>query len=66
MIPFLPDAGVISLGGIVVIAGFLWKIWRNDLRHISKALERVEEGQVRIETKIDNHITSHAKGDFEP
>jgi len=65
MIPIIPGAGVISLGGLIVIAGFLWKIWRNDLRHISKALERVEAGQTRIEAKIDTHISSHAKGDFE-
>jgi len=64
MMPIIPGAGVISLGGIILIAGFLWKIWRNDLRHISKALDRVESSQTRIETKIDNHISSHAKGDF--
>jgi len=64
MMPIIPGAGVISLGGIIVIAGFLWKIWRNDLRHISKALDRVEGSQTRIETKIDSHISSHAKGDF--
>jgi len=53
----LPGAGLLSLGGIILIAGFLWKIWRNDLRHMSKALDRIEH-------KLDDHIKDHAKGSF--
>jgi len=48
------------------LAGFIWKIWRNDLKHIARSLARVEAGQTRIEAKIDNHISAHAKGDFTP
>jgi len=58
--------GGVSLAGVATLAGLLWKFWRNDLRHISKSLEGIQAGQTRIEKKIDDHISSHAKGDFEP
>jgi len=58
--------GGLSLGGVAALAGLLWKFWRNDLRHIAKSLDGIKDGQTRIEKKIDDHISSHAKGDFEP
>jgi len=58
--------GGLSLGGVIALAGLLWKFWKNDLRHIGRSLDEIKTGQTRIEKKIDDHISSHAKGDFEP
>jgi len=57
MEPLIPGAGVISGMGLLALAGWVWKIWKNDLKHVKAALER-------IETKLDQHINDHAKGDL--
>jgi len=49
---------ILSLGGIVTIIGFLYKVYANDLKHIQETLKR-------IEAKLDRHISNHAKGDFD-
>ena len=58
--PILPGLGLIGtiLGVLVIpLAVWVWKIWKNDLKHINDRLER-------IEIKVDSHISDHAKGEF--
>ena len=58
--PILPGLGLIGtiLGVLVIpLAVWVWKIWKNDLKHINDRLER-------IEIKVDGHISDHAKGEF--
>ena len=66
--PIMPDLGLIGtiLGLLVLpLAVWVWRIWKNDLSHIAKRLVAIEKSQERIETKVDDHISSHAKGDFD-
>ncbi len=60
----IPGAGAISLVGILAITGFLWKMWRNDLKHIAESQTAIRSSLERIENKLDEHINAHAKGDF--
>jgi len=66
--PVMPGLGLVGtiLGLFVIpLAVWVWRIWKNDLSHIAKRLVTIEKSQERIETKVDDHISSHAKGDFD-
>jgi len=63
----MPGLGLVGtiLGLLVLpLAAWVWKIWKNDLAHIAKRLTGIEKAQERIETKVDDHINDHAKGEF--
>jgi len=65
--PIMPGLGLIgTILGVLVfpLALWVWRIWKNDLKHVGDRLDKIEDGQGRIETKLDDHINSHAKGDF--
>jgi len=62
--PGLGLVGTVLSLFIFPLAVWVWKIWKNDLGHIAKRLAIIEKSQERIEKKVDDHINSHAKGEF--
>ncbi len=59
----------IALAGLLValvspVLGYMAKIRRNDLRHLDRKIDDVQETVTRIEDRLDEHVRDHAAGVF--
>lgn len=58
----------IITGGFGVVAAMLEFARRQNVKDhgvVSTKLDTLNEGHRRLETKLDNHINDHAKGEFQ-
>jgi hypothetical protein len=49
------------LGGIALVGAYLRKLRTNDLAHLDMKLDATHETTMRIEAKVDDHLTWHSE-----